>query len=103
MGKYRQYSAEFKTERVLELLSGVKSPAEVCREHGFKPSLLGTWRKKLLDGAPSLFLREAERDPAAARIAELERLVGRLALELDGAKKASSLLTSALHRDGGRS
>lgn len=28
MGKYRQYSAAFKTERVLEVLSGVKTPAE---------------------------------------------------------------------------
>ena len=46
MGKYTQYSAEFKAERVLEILSGVKTPAEVCREHGLKASLLGTWRKR---------------------------------------------------------
>ncbi|MBI3090700.1 MAG: transposase [Candidatus Tectomicrobia bacterium] len=92
MGKYREYSAAFKTERVLEILSGVKTPAEVCREYRIKPSLLGTWRTKLLDGVPSLFLCEAERDPAAARIAEL-----------DAAKQASSLLTSHLRRDGGRS
>ncbi len=34
------------------------------------------------------------------RIAELERLVGRLTLELDAAKKASSILTSLSSRNG---
>ncbi len=102
MGKYTQYPAEFKAERVLEILSGVKTPAEVSREHGIKASLLGTWRQKFIEGAPTLFLRHAERDPAAVRVAELERLVGRLTLELDAAKKASTLLNSHLSRGGGR-
>ena len=100
MGKYKQYTAEFKAERVLEILTGMKTPAEVCREHGIKASLLGSWRKRFLEESPKLFLGQAQRDPAAARIAELERLVGRLTLELDAAKKASSLLTSPLSRSG---
>ena len=29
----RNYTAEFKAQRVLELLSGVKSPSELCRQH----------------------------------------------------------------------
>ena len=91
MGERRQFSPQFKAEWVLELISGAQTPAEVCRSHGIKPSLLLAWRKRLLEQAPKVFEREGDRDPAQARIADLERLVGRLTLELDVAKKASNL------------
>ena len=42
MGERRQFSPQFKAERVLELLNGTHTPAEVCRTHGLKPSLLLT-------------------------------------------------------------
>lgn len=91
MGERRQFSPQFKAERVLELLNGTHTPAEICRTHGIKPSLLLAWRKRLVEQAAKLFERESDRDPAQARIGELERLVGRLTLELDVAKKASNL------------
>ena len=91
MGERRQFSPQFKAERVLELRNGTHTPAEVCRTHAIEPSLLLAWRKRLVEQAAKLFERESDRDPAQARIAELERLVGRLTLELDSAKKASRL------------
>jgi transposase-like protein len=91
MGERRQFSPQFKAERVLELLNGTHPPAEICRTHGIKPSLLLAWRRRLVEQAAKLFERESDRDPAQARIGELERLVGRLTLELDVAKKASNL------------
>lgn len=88
MGELRQFSPPFKAERVLELLSGAQTPAEVCRRvHGIKPSLLLAWRKRLLEQAPKVFEREGDRDPAQARIADLERLVGCLPLGLEVEKK----------------
>ena len=42
----------------------------------------------------------AERDQYLDRIAELERLVGRLTLELEVAKKALQLWNSGLNRNG---
>ncbi len=89
MGEHRRFSPQFKAERVLELLNGTHTLAEMCQAHGIKPSLLLAWRKRLMEPAPKVF--ERDRDPAQARIAELERLVGRLTLESDVAKKASRL------------
>ena len=37
MAKRRNFSAEFKAEVVLAVLSGAKSQAEVCREHRLSP------------------------------------------------------------------
>lgn len=91
MGERRQFSPQFKAERVLELLNGTHTPAEICRTHGIKPSLLLAWQKRLVERAAKLFERKSDRDPVQARIGELERLVGRLTLELDIAKKASNL------------
>jgi len=45
-----------------------------------------------------VFQNETATDPQQARIAELERLAGRLSLDLEIAKKASQLLGSAENR-----
>jgi transposase-like protein len=88
----RQFSPEFKAKVVLEVLSGHKSAAQVCREYQLKPTLFDRWKKHFLASAPQLFAREQMLDPAEARIAELERVVGKLTLELEVAKKAFRLL-----------
>jgi NAD(P)-dependent dehydrogenase (short-subunit alcohol dehydrogenase family) len=46
-----------------------------------------------------LFQGEGQRGQDQDRIAELERMVGRLTMELEAAKKASAWLPSALSRD----
>jgi transposase len=102
MGKYREYDAEFKTRVVLEALQGQKSLAEICREHGIAADLLCRWRDNFLARAPELFKTRRERSAEEVRIAELERLVGQLTLELTAAKKVSSLLNSR-SLNGGRS
>ena len=92
MATRRQFSADFKAKVVLEVISGRKSAAAVCREYHLKPTLLANWKKSFLASAPRLFEREHLADPAEVRIEELERLVGKLTLELDVAKKAFKLL-----------
>ncbi len=100
MSKRRVFTPEFKVQVVLDLLSGRKSSAELCREHQLSAQLLAQWKATFLERAPQVFLSEEQRSHAAARIAELERLVGRLTLELEVAKKASQLLDSAATRNG---
>ncbi len=51
------------------------------------------------EDAAKVFERESTIDPQQARIAELERMVGRLTLELEVAKKASKLLRPPASRD----
>src|SRR5918996_5346652 len=89
----RQFTAAFKAQVVLELLSGAKSSAELCREHRLAASVLADWKSSFLGRAASIFegLDQSSRQDTR-RIAELERLVGRLTLEKELLKKATSLL-----------
>jgi transposase len=91
MAKYRTFTPEFKAQVVLQVLSGTKSIAEVCREHQLKDSVFYRWRDEFLQNAAKVFQTDEHRQEQA-RIAELERLVGRLSLQLEVAKKASLLL-----------
>jgi transposase len=89
----RQFTAEFKAQVVLELLSGAKSSAELCREHQLAASVLAEWKAIFLRHAPAAFESpETRSHPDATQVAELERLVGRLTLENDILKKATSIL-----------
>lgn len=101
MRKRRKFSAEFKAEQVLALLTGSKTAAEICREYDLKPQLLSGWKAEFLNKAPHLFLTEEQRSQDAQRIADLERLVGRLTMQLEIAKKASVLLHRELPSNGG--
>ena len=92
MAKRRQFTAAFKAQVVLELLSGSKSVAEAAREHGVKPEIISRWRRQFLENAASVFEKStAAGGEAEARIAELERALGRKTMELEAAKKASTL------------
>ena len=96
----RSFTPQFKAQVVLEVLSGLKSQAEVARQHKLKPELIARWKDIALKGLESLFQAGEQRDQEHDRIAELERMIGRLIMELEVAKKASALLPSTLRRDG---
>ena len=100
MRKYRKFSAEFKAEQVLALLAGSKTAAELCREYDLKPQVLSNWKAEFLAKAPTVFQSVDQRSDEQARIAELERLVGRLTMQLEIAKKASLLLRHDLPSNG---
>jgi len=91
----RNFNAEFKAKVVLEILSGSKSAAEVCREYNLKPDLVSHWRNQFWANAAQVFENGSVVDPQQARIQELERLAGKLSLELEIAKKALTLLPRA--------
>lgn len=84
--KYRKFTPEFKRSIVERLLSETAGPAELCRRHNLSSGQLYTWKKQYangkLDPEPS---REAE---LAARVRELERLLGKVTLENEFLKKA---------------
>lgn len=100
MRNRRAFSAEFKARVVLEVLSGAKTAAEVCREHQIKPQLFASWKAQFLENAPQAFGQERRLDESSERIRELERLLGQKTLELEIAKKASDILTSHQRRNG---
>ena len=73
MPRRRTFSPEFKAQRVLEVLTGAKTAAEVCRDHKLKPDLLSRWKTSFVQNAAKLFQGDEVVDPDQARIAELER------------------------------
>ncbi len=102
--KQRQYSAEFKLDTVLEGLRGDKPIAQICRERGIRDSLYYKWRDQFKEQAPKIFARQDQSDQAASelevRVADLERMVGKLAMENDILKKAASWLNDPGRRNG---
>ena len=57
MAKRRRFTPEFKTEVVLEALSGDSSQqAELCRRHNLSGNQLSKWKRQLLENAETLSL-----------------------------------------------
>ena len=94
MSKKRTYTPEFKAQVVLEILSQQKSLAQASREYGIRDTVISHWKQEFADRLPQIFERGQDRDERDQRIAELERMVGRLAMELEISKKVSSILSS---------
>jgi transposase len=94
MRKRRRFTPEFKAQVVLDILTGRQSPAEACRKHALSPNLISLWKAHFLERASSLFQPDEPRDGDQARIAELERMLGRATLQIEVLKKASTLLAA---------
>ncbi len=94
MRKRRIFQPELKARLVLEELTGVKSASEICREHQLSVQVFSRWKAEFIERAPEIFATRPSRGDEQERIAELERMVGRLTMELEVAKKASDILVS---------
>jgi putative transposase len=88
----RSFSPQFKAQTVLDLLTGAANQAEICRQHQISPQLIARWKATALEQLHGLFEEDSQQSPEQTRIAELEQLVGRQALELEILKKASRML-----------
>ena len=78
----RKFTKEFKEEAIrrLDLGAGI---AEVARACEVNPNVLHRWRRELRDYGLKAFVGNGQRRQEEARVAELERKVGRQALEID--------------------
>lgn len=90
MAHRRTFNAEFKTKVVLELIAGKKSLTEASREYEIKDTVLARWKQEFLERAGQVFEQAKDIQDKDARIAELERMVGRLTMQVDLSKKAQS-------------
>lgn len=76
--KRRSFSPAFKLRLVREIAAG-KSTAQAAREHQLHPNLIRQWRKAHADRGAGAFEPAPPTDDA--RLAELERLIGKLTIE----------------------
>lgn len=89
----RKYTAEFKAGIVLEILSGKATAPELAKRHRIKDSIIYGWRREAIDRLPLVFAQRAPEEVADPRIADLERLIGQQAVEIEALKKASRWLS----------
>jgi len=122
------FTPECKARAVLQVLQDQGSVARICGELQIEESLLSNWKEQFTKQASSVFEKvqapTANEQPAATvdaddrvaelerlvgrlrreleseRIAELERLVGRLVLELDKSKRDPAILGAPVRRNG---
>ena len=108
--KRRKYSAEFRA-RALELLRSCSSVSGLARELGIRRKWLYEWRNqaqvkaaKAGEGvelpAPLEAVRDRESEALRLRVADLERLVGRQAAEIDFFKSALRRVEERRQRSG---
>jgi len=92
----RVYTAQYKTQVVLEVLKEEKSLSEIASERNINPNVIRNWRKEFLEKAPQVFeenkreseLRKKEKEMEEER-SELMSTIGQLTVERDWLKKKS--------------
>jgi len=115
------FTPECKARAVLQVLQDPGSVARICGELRIDESLLSNWKEQFTKQASSVFeieqaaaavdanerVAELERlvgrlrrELESERIAELERLVGRLVLELEESKREPAILGVPVRRNG---
>ena len=92
-GSRRNFSAEFKTNLVLQLLKGEKELNVLAVENDIQPNLLRNWKKEFLANASLAFdnkrednLREKLAEERKEK-AEYAKKVGQLTMQVDWLKK----------------
>lgn len=96
MARGRTYTREFKLDLVRQVATGQKRPAQICREHNLAESVLLRWRKEYDARGEAAFTEKqpSEGEALEARIAELERFCGELALKNRVLKKSLERMRS---------
>jgi len=96
MKKRREYTAEYKTKLVLEVLREEKSLSEIASREGINPNQIGNWKREFIENAASIFSRSKKEEEIAEKLKEAKEKereyqakVGQLTLEIDWLKKKS--------------
>lgn len=98
MRKQRSFSPEFKRQVIEELLSGVSTPAQICRRHEISSGLLYYWKKQY--GRADLGSNGKREAAFEERICQLEQMLGKAWLENEFLKKALHRALGSSKRSG---
>jgi len=87
----RKFTREFKLQILNEIAAG-KSIAQAAREHNINGAMIHKWRHQYEKNPKGAFAGSGNISTYEAKIAELERMVGRLTMENDLLKKVLNRL-----------
>ena len=88
---HRQYSPQYKTKIVLEVLQGEKELGEIAAENELNPNMVRNWKREFLEKASMVFedprkeAKEAKKKAEVQRkeTARMHKTIGQLTLERD--------------------
>ena len=88
---HRQYSPQYKTKIVLEVLQGEKELGEIAAENELNPNMVRNWKREFLEKASMVFEDPRKEAKEAKKKAEVQRketaqmlkTIGQLTLERD--------------------
>jgi transposase len=90
--KRKQYSPEFKAKVALAALRNEGSIAELAVKFEVHPTMIGTWKRELVEGASDLFDKgQKTKKQHDATVDELYRQIGQLKVENDFLAKGLGL------------
>jgi transposase len=99
----KKHNAAFKAKVALAAIKGDRTIAELASEFGVHPNQISNWKKRLLDGAASVFEGGglAEGKASEAQVDVLYRQIGQLKVENDlyeglGVKRDVALARAAM-------
>lgn len=92
----KRFSAQQKTQMVLELLKEEKTLAQIAAENGVHSNQLRRWKTEVLEGMPGLFENneKAKQEQQAAQEQRIETLyaeIGKLTTQVTWLEKKSGI------------
>jgi len=78
----KRYTAKFKFQVVMEVLTGQRSVGQVAKVYGVHPNTVNAWKRTFLEKGAEVFAQDSMVAEYERRIAELERLLGKKEVEI---------------------
>lgn len=78
----KRYSAKFKFQVVMEVLTDDKTQAQVAKAYGVHPNTVSSWKKTFLEKGPELFAKDNVVAEYERQVADLERMIGQKEVEI---------------------
>lgn len=90
-GSRRKFSQEFKLKVISEIDSGIPA-SEVARRYEVSAAMIYKWKRALQSNSKDAFVGSGSRNTDKAKMASLERIIGRQTIEIDFLKNLNSRL-----------
>ena len=87
LSKKTSYSNEFKSKVALEAIKSDKTIADIVMEYNVASSLIGKWKKQLLDIASTAFVLNNKPQMVDNKEKQLYEQIGELSMEVSYLKK----------------